>query len=321
MPIQSLSQVRLGVNLPLTNVLLGYQHPERVGNLLFPVVPVTLSGGQVIQFGRESFRRYNARRVPGQSTKQIDFSYSGTSYSLVQDSLDSPLPREHMRDASVMPGIDLGKVRVQGLMDNITLSLEIDQATIAQDATRYATSNKVTITTKWTSSSADPIAIINAGREAVRAEIGMYPNVSIIGASAFQALKDHPVITDRFKYTQATAITADMIAKLLELDKLAVGKAIYTDDADATYDVWGDNMILAYVPPEAIPSAAIYAPGRVNNDMARPSYGYTYVMQGHPFAETPYWDNGKKSWVYGVTYERVPLLTSANAGYLISDII
>lgn len=67
-------------------------------------------------------------------------------------------------------------------------------------------------------------------------------------------------------------------------------------------------MILAYAP--ATPSG-----------MEEPSYGYTYTMKGHPFVEQGRWDGDTRSWVHGVSYERVPVLSGITAGYLIQNAI
>ncbi|CAK0772392.1 hypothetical protein WCLP8_4870007 [uncultured Gammaproteobacteria bacterium] len=52
--------------------------------------------------------------------------------------------------------------------------------------------------------------------------------------------------------------------------------------------------------------------------MEEPSYGYTYTMKGHPMVEAPYYDNNKRSTIYGVTFERKPVLTGQCAGFLIN---
>ena len=98
------SQVRV-VDPILTTHARGYKHADRVGGLLFPTVDVTVSAGKVIEFGKESFMLYNARRAPGGATKQVDFGYLGKPYELVQDSLDGKVPREFERDAAAVPGI------------------------------------------------------------------------------------------------------------------------------------------------------------------------------------------------------------------------
>ena len=75
-------------------------------------------------------------------------------------------------------------------------------------------------------------------REAIRASVGIYPNVAVIGAKAFSALKHHPKVTDRFKYVSKESITPDMIASLFELQKVMVGRAIYLDDNSNPVDIW-----------------------------------------------------------------------------------
>ena len=78
-------------------------------------------------------------------------------------------------------------------------------------------------------------------------------------------------------------------------------------DDDTFSDIWGNNAVLAYVAPEGM--AAV----------PTPSYGYTYTMEGHPLVEQPYWENGSKSWIYGTTMERSPVLTGMAAGYLFQN--
>ena len=123
----------------------GYRHPERVGNLLFPAVPVGVSGGQRLEFGKESFRLYNARRAPGSDTKRIQFGYAGKPFALTQEALEAAVPREWMRDASQVPGIDLAARAVNLVMNSVTLLLEYQQATIATTAANYDNDHKVTL--------------------------------------------------------------------------------------------------------------------------------------------------------------------------------
>jgi hypothetical protein len=66
--------------------------------------------------------------------------------------------------------------------------------------------------------------------------------------------------------------------------------------------------VLAYVPNET-------------RGFEEPSFGYTYRLRGHPFVEQPQWDSSKKSWVYGVTFDRLPVLTGADAGFLFKSAV
>ena len=98
-----------------------------------------------------------------------------------------------------------------------------------------------------------------------------------------------------------------MLAALLELDQVVEGQSMTTNDAGEFQDVWGNYAVLAYVPQ---------SPG----GFEEPSFGYTYTMKGHPFVEEPYWENNVKSWIYGVTYERAPVLAGMSAGFLFQSV-
>lgn len=95
----------------LSGIAQGYRHAQRVGHVLFPAIDVIARGGRVIEFGRESFFNYRARRAPGADAITIQFGYEGKPFSLEQFSLDVPVPREHAEEATAVPGIDLGTLR------------------------------------------------------------------------------------------------------------------------------------------------------------------------------------------------------------------
>lgn len=302
------SQVRV-IDPILSNVVQGYKHPEHVGIYLFPRIPVQISGGQVIEFGKESFRLYNARRAPGAATKRIDIGYLGKPFALVQDSLEGKVPREHLRDAARVPGIDLGTRATNVVMSSLSLTLENDQAQLATTAANYDANHKLALAgaTQWSDPASTPIEDIETAKEAVRASVGVYPNTLVLSPKAYKALKTHPDIVERFKYSSKESITPEMLANLLDIERVVVGKAV-TADADGNMtDVWGNNAVLAYVPVTA-------------SSMEEPSYGYTYAMEGNPLVEPAYYDNNAKSWIYPVTYERVPVLTGITAGYLFTNV-
>lgn len=301
----SLGQVRI-INPILTTVALGYRNPQFVGEVLFPRVPVDIRGGQILQFGKEDFKSYNLRRAPGGTTQRVNFGYLGDPFALVQDSVEMPVPREYQQDAERMPGIDLGSRAVRRSMNIVLKSLEVDQAAMAVNPANYAGGSQSTLsgTSQWSNAASDPVGQILGYKETVRAQTGMYPNVMVLGPAPWIALRNNPVVKQRYQYTTPDAITEDMIAKLLELDKIAVGRSITSDDGGVFSDIWGDNAVLAYSPREL-------------SAVEEPAFGYTYTYAGTPYAEVPYWDARAKAWVYGVTMDRVPVLTGIAAGYLI----
>ena len=297
------------INPILSTVAQGYSQADLVGSALFPRVPVEISGGQILEFGKEAFKLYNSRRAPGGPTKRISFGYLGKPFALYNDALEAPVPREFLRDAKIVPGIELGQRAVNMVMRSLLLGLEVAQATLATDAAQYDASHKVTLsgTSKWSDPASDPIAQMDTYKEAIRSTVGIRPNTLLLSAQAWSAAKTNAKIRAQFQYTTPDSITLEMLARVFDVKKIVVGEAVTSDDSGVISDVWGNTAVLAYV-PETI------------SGMEVPSYGYTYTMNGHPLVEEPYYDNNAKSWVYGVGFERAPVLSGITSGYLIQAI-
>jgi hypothetical protein len=306
------SAVRV-INPILSTYVQGYQQSDLVGNALFPRVPVEISGGQILEFGKESFKQYSAGRTPGGNTRRITFGYLGKPFALLNEALEAPVPREFLRDAKVMPGIDLGQRAVSLVMRSLMLSLELAQASLARTAGNYDANHKVALTaggtalSKWSDAASDPIVQMDIYKEAIRSTVGIRPNTLLLSAQAYSAAKTNPKIRAQFQYTNADSITLDMLKRVFDVEKIVVGEAVTSDDSGTISDVWGNDAILAYVPTS--PSG-----------MEQPSFGYTYTMGGHPLVEEAYYDNNAKSWIYGVGFERAPVLSGITSGYLIQNV-
>jgi hypothetical protein len=290
----------------------GYRQAGLIARMLFPIAYVAAYGGQVIQFGKESFRQYSSKRAPGTATKRIRFGYSGAPYAVVPRALEAVVPRELGVDAAAVPGINLGSRAVNTVMRVLDLEHEVECAGIATNASNYDTDHKITLTStdRWSHpSSSDPVDDVMTGREAIRASIGMYPNTMMISAKALRCLKNHDDLIGRTSNAALRKVTLDTLREVFEVDNIVVGAATVADDADALSDVWGADVVLAY--------AAAGSDAGANNE--EPAYGYTYAIEGMPLVEVPYWDNSTKSWVYGVSSDMTPVLSGMTAAYLIKD--
>lgn len=302
------SQVRV-IDPVLTTHANGYRHPEHVGLRLFPRVSVGVSGGQVLEFGKESFMEYNIRRTPGAATKRVQFGHQGKPFALVQDALEGLVPREQLRDASVTPGINLGQRAVNNAMRIASLALERDQAAIALNPANYDSDHRIDLAaSKWTDDANNPAKDIREAQTVISDTTGMEAKGLVLSKAAFAAMRENAKMLERYKYTSSDSITTAMIANLLDLDWVVVGRAITADAAGNFTPIWGQDAVLAYVPNSPDPN------------MEEPSYGYTYAMEGHPLVEAPYYDNNAKSWLWPVTYERAPVLSGMSAGYLFQNV-
>lgn len=306
----SIAQSRV-IDPVLTQVARGYQNAEFAGMGLFPAVTVGARGGRVIQFGKEHFRLYNTARAPGGQVARISGGYGSQQFALEQHALEESVPYELLEDAQAVPGIDLGSAAVGRGQSIIGLRLEKAQADLARNAAAYAASNKLTLagTSQWSDAGSDPVTAIEAAKEAIRAQIGKRPNSLLVSGAVFAALKSHAKIVDRIKYTSREVATAELLAQMFGLQTVVVGDAVYEDGAGAMLDVWGKDAILAFTATGGIA------------DAGRPSYGYTYRLDGAPLVEEPYQDRGIRSWVYPVIDEVAPVIAGADAGFLFQNAV
>ncbi|WP_103035225.1 major capsid protein [Castellaniella caeni] len=288
----------------------GYVQPGLIGEAIFPRVPVAMYGGNVIEFGKEAFRLYNVKRAPGSATRRLEFGYEGKPFAIVPGALEAKVPREWMRDAAQVPGIDLASRAVNTVLRAMALSHEYECAQIALNVGNYDADHKVTLTgtDRWTSAASSPSDDIDAGKEAIRSSIGMRPNTVMLSSRAFSVAKRHPKLLEQFKYTKGGQLTIDQLKELWEVQKIVVGEAVVaTGTNDSFGDVWGNDVWLGYVNQSS----------SANNE--EPSYGYTYTIDGNPAVEQPYWEDNAKSWIYGVSDDNSPVLSGMTAGYLIKD--
>jgi hypothetical protein len=303
----SLKEVRI-IDPVLSRYAQGFNQAELIWSKIAPPVSVTASGGQVLEFGKEAFRLYNSSRAPGGATKRISFGYAGKPYALRQKSLEGQLPREHIRDARAVLGIDLQQRAVNLPLRALQLELEYDVAQLVTTDTNYASGHAPTILAndKWDAyTTSNPIVQIKNARELIRSKTGMYPNKLALGAKPWEALKDHPKILERYQYSTVAILTLAMVAEVLSLDEIIVGKSTFADENDELQDVWGNYAVLFNQP--------------MGTTYEVPAFAYTYTMQGHPLVEQSYYENNSKTWYFPVTYEREPVMASNIAGYLFKD--
>lgn len=313
------AEIRLKQNPILTSLLLGLGQGTMVAEKLFPRLPQTLSSVALAQLGNERLKRFNLRRAPGAPTKRVDIKYDGKVYSVAQYAVDIPIPRELIREAdesrklNVSNHLDISQIAMTTANDILGLDYELEVAGLATTAGTYAAGHVLALAgaTKWSASTGTPVTDIRAAANVIRKKIGKRPNRLTLSPDAKLALESNAEVKTYLPSTQQGVATLEQLAKILEVDEVVCGDAVWMDANDVGQDVWGNNAILAYVPKIGGAGNSI--------SLAEPGFGFTNVIEGHPFAETPYYENSSKSWIYGATFERLPNVAYNTAGFLFTN--
>lgn len=314
------AQVRLNQSPILTSLMLGMGQGTYIAESLFPRLPQALNSMTLAKIGNERFKRYNLRRAPGSATKRIEVKYEGKSYSLDQYAVEVPIPIELIRESdqsrrlNVGNYLDISRIAMVTASGILAQDYELDVAGVATLPGSYAAGHVVALAagTKWSATTGTPVTDIRAASDVIRKKIGKRPNKLILSADAQAALITNAEVRSYLPSTQMGPASMDQLKTILNVAEIVMGDGIWVDANDVGADIWGNNAILAYAPNIGGTSGG-------DISLAEPSFGFTSVIEGHPFAETPYYENALKSWVYGATFERRANVAYNTAAFLFQN--
>lgn len=301
-----LSNLRV-VDPVLTGLAVGYTNEQLVGEQLMPFVYVDKEGGKIPLFGKEHFKVYSTERALRAKSNRINpEDIGGVDVALDEHDLEYPI--DYREDAeSAFP---LQARATNTVVEGIRLRHEKMVADIAQNPANYGVGNKIVLagTSQFTHADSDPEGVVSDAKAAVRAKVVREPNTMVIGYEAWRALKRHPKLKAILSENRPRLVQLADLREIFEVENIVVGRAVMASDAGVTSDIWGDNIVLAYVP--SVKTADSRSP-------YEPSFGYTLRKRGNPVVDTRT-EDGKIELIRNTDIFR-PFLLGADAGFLIAN--
>src|SRR5437762_4912330 len=186
---------------PLTNVSLGYQNADFYAERLLPLLPVQKQSGRYWVFGKEKFQRYETIRRAGDEARQIAaWSLSNNPYFCDDHALKDSIADEERANSD---GTDLEISTTENLTNAILLDLEIRAFNLVMGASSPVPNTTLSGTSQWSDYvNSDPISAVEAQKTTIKKATAKTPNTLALSYPVFAALRQHPKIIDRFKYTQ-----------------------------------------------------------------------------------------------------------------------
>jgi hypothetical protein len=267
------AQTDVHVDAILTNISVAYiqKADNFVAQKIFPVVPVDKQSDKYFIYTKADWFRDEAE-------KRADATESsGSGYTLTTDSYFADVYAFHkdigdqVRQNTDTP-LDPDRDATQFCTQRILLRQEIQWVTSYFTTGIWGTDVVGgTNFTQWSDfAGSDPMEDIELGKETILGQTGYEPNTLVLGYQVFRKLKNHPDFVDRIKYTSQKILTAEMIAAMLDIDRVFVAKAIKNtakEGQTASYSfVFGKSAWLGYVNPQ--PS------------ILQPSAGYVFTWKG-----------------------------------------
>lgn len=280
MPQPTLSQVH--TQTPLTNIAVAYIQDETayIADKVFPIVPVQFQSDLYYIWTKADFFRNQPR-------KRADATESaGAGVNLTTDSYRCDVWALHddigeQARANQDPSVDLETTSTEFLMQQLLISRDYNFAATYMTGgvwgttiTGTASTSDATHTIQWSDDgSSDPFTDISNGQTVVLQNTGKKANVLAMGWAVYQALRKHPLVIDRIKYTtqaDAVKITPALLAAAFDVEEVVVAEAVYNTANEGATAVMtfivGKTALLCHRPK---------APG-----LRIPSAGYIFAWNG-----------------------------------------
>jgi len=281
------TQSDLHVNQPLTNVSVAYiqKADAFIATKVFPLVTVQKQSDMYWRYSKSDWRRTDVqRRAPSTETPGVGWNVDTDTYFAhvygVHKDIDDQLR------ANADSNFKLDSDATSFVTNQLLLKRDLDWSATYFRTGVWGTDLKGVAATpgtdeflQWQLATSDPITQLAGLQIEFVRETGFKANTLVIGANVLKALKNHPGIIDRIKYTQKGIVTTDLIATLFDVERILVSYAtvaagpqipdMSAQDAAASFSFISNpnSALLCYTPSS--PS------------IMQPAAGYTFSWGGY----------------------------------------
>lgn len=286
MPQPTLMQVH--VQAALTQIATAYLQDERnyVAEQVFPIVPVEFQSDKYFNFSKDDFFRDEAqRRADAVESAGGGFNLSTGTYNADVWAYHKDLGAQVRRNADPAVNMDVATTKfiMQKLLikrDRFFMSSYMTNGVWSADYAGTAGGTPGSTTPPFWNDDAngDPFTDIANAQTTILQNTGYEANTLLKAFPVYQALRKHPLVIDRIKYTtraDAAKITPDLLAAAFDVERVIVSKAVY-NSAPETTNITGSVGTYSFVSPkDALLCHSAPSPG-----LMIPTAGYIFGWAG-----------------------------------------
>jgi hypothetical protein len=239
------------VDLALTEVLIAYKNNQYVADELFPVIPVNKQSNKYFIYSKDRFRVVDDARRPGARANEFEWNLSTDTYYTEGHALAQAIPDELRANAD--PALDIDVDTTEQLIDSIYLQRELLAARKATDTTVITQYADLSQGVQWSDyQNSNPVKTVEDQKATIQKQIAKEPNSLLLSKPVFLALRNHPAIIDRFKYTQVGILQPEHLKAVFNVENLFIADTIKNVSPEGATDsldyVWGKHALLFYRP-------------------------------------------------------------------------
>lgn len=267
-------------DMPLSNISIAFMQDddEYIAHKIFPIIPVGEASGFYWKYDRgEWFKAQAKKRADVTESAGSGFTVSKDTYITdvyafhmdvgAQMVANATFPLNPLSDAAQFVAKVMLNTQEKDFADSF-----FKTGVWGADWAGHASTNTGTNFIRFDDYSlSTPVKTIDRAKRVVKAKTGYAVNTMVMGEEVFEALKEHPAIIDRIKYTTADVVTEQILAKYFNVDRLFVAGTMLNSAnegaADNIASLYSDGILLTHTAK---------TPG-----LMTPSAGYTFAWTGY----------------------------------------
>lgn len=304
------------VDIPLSNLSMGYRVDGLIADQLLPPVPVKHETDRYYVYSKDNLRLNQTLRADGAEANEVDWNVSTASYAVDYHALKH-LVTDRVRknaDAAIRPDADA----VEMLTGQILLRKENSLAALIGTAANWANTTSLTSTFAFSAQTtlSNPISFADSATTVILQNSGKKANRMVIDHRTWKAIKEHVSIVDRIKYTSPDSIGPEMFGRLVNIEKVLVADANINTGGEGLADAMGflytDACWIGYV--------------EQNPGLMKPSALLTFVQAdegrgGNPYSVTKWREAKRKGDFVEVETNFDHRIVASDCAYLIVNTI
>jgi len=238
---------------PLQNVSIAYRNLQFIGDRVFPIIDGSDPKAKIYKYLKGAWFRDEAGvRAPGTRARRGGYTVTPVSIATLEYAYATEVTDEDRRFAAsrMAPPLQPDTDAIEFATDKIDLKKEIRIAALVKASTWVdGNSGGEDAEGLWAPAGNTNtfLADIVKGKKAMKAQ-GILANSLLMDYATFLAVKRCDDITGQVKYTSADSVTTAILARILELDEVMVGMAIYSSAKETAAgteftaaDIWEIN--------------------------------------------------------------------------------
>lgn len=325
----------------LSTIVVSHENEDTIGERIAPTIPVEDRAGQYPKWGYDAYKLEETRRAPRTKANAVDFGYTWQSFDIEEHALDFEYEEKERQKyarlgarAGAAALFNLERDGVKSTEDRLQLRREKRTGDVLRGL--EAPGQTLAAAARWDQAGVDIPAYSRQARSAIRAASGKIMNTVVLPYDVDDIVLWHQSVKNYIGTASAQFVDVELIKRIFRVENVLTAAMVLnqgTEEVPDFADVWGKDVIFAYVAP-GTPVAG--TPGTVMRSRREKSFAYNFrygmtnnetatpaPMQGEDqsMPVTAWYDQNTETHIRRVKYEERVHIVDPGCGYVFREAI